>query len=136
MGMQFALAEKRERGAWCGPKVLVPVPLHPKKLKIRGFNQSEWIAKGMAEIMGCPLDLELLYRAQESGSQTKLDSASRTKNAADQYACSRSAEREVAYILVDDMITTGATLEACAGALRRAGAECLSIRGLACDLDI
>ncbi len=136
LGRQFALSEKREERLSSAARVIVPVPLHPKKLVARGFNQSEQIARGLADITGWDLDLELLYRAQEAGSQTKLDSLGRTKNAADQYACSNKARPDVQYVLVDDMITTGATLEACVSALRTAGAADIGIRGLACDLDI
>lgn len=93
---------------------IIPVPLHPKKLKIRGYNQSEWIAIGLSESMNIPLNTTDLYRTEHSQSQTKKGRYSRWENVGSIFAVkNETALRDKSILLVDDVITTGATLEAC-----------------------
>jgi len=140
-GFQRAYGLGQDLGRGCAargmaPGRLVPVPLHPNKRKKRGYNQAEWIARGMESVLGWKVDTELLHRIHEAGSQTKLTSQERQRNALQQFECTRPADPYTHWIVVDDMITTGSTLESCARALRAAGAVHISAVALACDLDL
>lgn len=98
---------------------VVPVPLHKKKLRQRGYNQSACIAEGIAYILGAPMDVEVLVRSHYAGSQTKLSREMRWRNVAHNFDVkngSRFVGKHV--LLVDDVLTTGATLEACYTALQ------------------
>lgn len=97
---------------------LVPVPLHSKKKFIRGYNQSERIAKGISDVTGIPVDESLLTRSSFSESQTRRDKSSRWENMQNRFrsASGKSAVSHV--IIVDDVITTGSTLESCIRILR------------------
>lgn len=93
---------------------LVPVPLHPKKLYIRGYNQSNLIAEGIAQTTNIPLRPELLTRGVHTESQTKKGRFMRWENVADIFQANPGKEALPQHIaLVDDVVTTGATLEAC-----------------------
>ena len=100
--------------------VLIPVPLHPKKEKIRGYNQSEMICKGLSEVSSIAYETKYLSRSVHTGSQTKKDSMSRWENVAKIFAVHHAQELEGKHILlVDDVITTGATMEACIHQLKK-----------------
>lgn len=97
---------------------VIPVPLHSKKQKKRGYNQSDSFAEGLAESMKVTADLTSLYRAYESDSQTKKSRFSRWQNVEAIFQLRNTENLEGKHILlVDDVITTGATLEACAHTL-------------------
>lgn len=98
---------------------LVPVPLHPKKLKKRGYNQSEEIAKGLSESMGIPIDINVLIRDVFAESQTKKNRFSRWENTKSLYKMNCLNESYKHIILVDDVITTGSTIEACVRAIHK-----------------
>ena len=99
---------------------IVPVPLHPKKKKIRGYNQSEMIAKGMAKSMNSELVVDILIRNIHSESQTRKNKIERWLNVKDVFEIKSSEKLKNKHILlVDDVITTGATIEACAQKLLR-----------------
>lgn len=96
------------------PDLIIPVPLHPKKLKRRGFNQSFWFAKGLSNKFNIPVLDNILTRESESESQTKKSRYARWKNVKNIFSITNKAAIENKHILlVDDTITTGATLEAC-----------------------
>jgi ComF family protein len=106
------------------PPIVVPVPLHANKLKQRGFNQSELVAKAMVKGFDRELELapELLVRKRETDSQTGLTRQQRIANLRGAFrATSEIAERDI--LLVDDVFTTGTTVSECARVLRRAGAH-------------
>lgn len=109
---------------------LVPVPLHPTKLRERGFNQSEKIATMLASATAGRSRIEhLLIRKVYTQSQTHLNRSERDRNVKNAFAMRADMvlTSHQQYILVDDVFTTGSTLNACAGALRAAGATRLKV---------
>jgi len=112
--------------------VLVPVPLHPKRFRWRGFNQARWVADALAAAGGAIGVQELLVRVRDTPQQTRLDRAAREKNMKGAFALHPRATlvADMRYIIVDDVFTTGATLNACAGVLRKAGAKLLNVASL------
>ena len=107
---------------------LIPVPLHRWRLWGRGFNQSVLIAKAL----GRPFDPDLLRRSRATPRLKGLNPAQRRKTVAHAFALRPGAEvKERAFILVDDVMTTGATAEACAGLLRKHGARSVELLAFA-----
>jgi len=108
---------------YCERALLVPVPLHPVKLRERGYNQAERIAAGISSVLGIKVDSTLIYRRKNTVSQTKLDAVQRQANMAGAFFVKRiPAEAQQSWvILVDDVFTTGATMNAAAGELKAAG---------------
>jgi ComF family protein len=104
--------------------VVVPVPLHPVRQRERGFNQAELLARAVARRLGLPLELRAVERRKPRPPKRKLSRHERWQAARGAYATvtgSQFDNRRV--LLVDDVFTTGATLDACARALRSAGAK-------------
>ena len=96
-------------------ELVIPVPLHPKKQHKRGFNQSESIAKGIGASMQIPIVTDQLIRVVHTSTQTKKSRESRWDNVKDAFAVQQTSGLENKHILlVDDVLTTGATLESCA----------------------
>jgi ComF family protein len=107
-----------------GSDVLVPVPLHPRRLRERGFNQAALIARELGHRTGCPCVDGALVRRKDTAPQAGLSAAARRRNVAAAFAVRRRglvAGRVVT--LVDDVFTTGATAYACARSLREVGAR-------------
>ena len=104
-----------------GADGVVPVPLHPRRQAERGFNQSALIATTVAERLGVPLLEGALSRTRETPPQAGLNAAERKVNVRGAFAAPARLEGRT-LLLVDDVCTTGATIDACARALRRAGA--------------
>lgn len=102
------------------PEALVPVPLHPRRLAKRGFNQAEEIARFIGREIGLPVLPGLCRRVRHTRMQSRLSDEDRQGNVADAFACSESPLRPA---IVDDVVTTGATADALAAALIAAGAE-------------
>lgn len=95
--------------------VVVPVPLHKKKQKKRGFNQSEYIARGIADVLGKPIDIKSVIRSVYSSTQTRKSRYDRWLNVEGIFRVTDLRALTGKHILlVDDVVTTGATLEACA----------------------
>lgn len=103
---------------------IIPVPLHPKKLRQRGYNQAAVFAQGLGEVLQKPCLEDYLLRAKHTATQTKKSRLERLANVEQAFAVQNTAALEGKHLLlVDDVITTGATLEACAQQL-------LSIKGV------
>jgi ComF family protein len=101
--------------------MIIPVPLHPRKLRKRGFNQSEVFARGLSESMGIPVENKQLSRLVATPTQTRRSRFSRWKNVEGIFAVKDPmALSNKKVLLVDDVITTGATIEACSRALQKA----------------
>lgn len=94
--------------------VIIPVPLHPKRFRQRGYNQAEWIARGIRYETGLPIDLTHLERIKNNSKQANLMGAERKQNVSDIFRVNHPEELYRKHILlVDDVITTGATLRSC-----------------------
>ncbi|MCX2744795.1 ComF family protein [Mangrovivirga sp. M17] len=91
---------------------LIPVPIHAKKKAMRGFNQSEEFAKGLSRALGCKINNNLIYRSFNMESQTSKSRWDRWINTSETYIFDDQKEVPGKIILVDDVVTTGATLEA------------------------
>jgi ComF family protein len=112
--------------------ILIPVPLHPTKERERGFNQSLVIAKSLNEATEAKDLQNLLVRTMYTQTQTRLSRAARHQNVKNAFALASDAVviPNQTYILVDDVITTGSTLNACAAVLREAGANQVKVATL------
>jgi ComF family protein len=112
--------------------IIIPVPLHPHRLKERGYNQSDHFAKGLSNTLGIPLHTSLLKRNTATGTQTKRSRFSRYENMRDVFEVT---DRDIIagkhLLLVDDVITTGATVEACGIKLLEAPGTTISIATIA-----
>ena len=98
--------------------LIIPVPLHPKKEQKRGYNQSNWIAMGLAAAMGKPIDNLHLIRVKETTTQTRKSVFERYENTQGVFALKDvDVFKNKHVLLVDDVLTTGSTLEACMQAL-------------------
>ncbi len=104
---------------------IMPVPLHPQRQRERGYNQAELLARRVERAIGAPLQLSALRRVRATAVQMTLDAAERRANVADAFACDDAAVRGIDVLLIDDVCTTGATLDACARALKQAGAQAI-----------
>lgn len=112
--------------AICGQwTALLPVPLHPSRLRKRGYNQSAALAEGMASVPGMPQVVSgLVRKSAGAGSQTKRSRVDRWENVSTGYAWKGALpEAGGHFLLVDDVLTTGATIEACARAVLEASPE-------------
>jgi ComF family protein len=110
------------------PDVLVPVPLHPRRARERGYNQALLLARRLERAWGVPVAADVLLRNVPTLPQTDLDAAARRRNVRDAFAVRRPeviAGRHV--VLVDDVLTTGATAGECARVLLRAGAATVGV---------
>lgn len=108
---------------------LIPVPIHPKKKAKRGYNQSFHIAKGIGSVLSIPV-LNALCRLEHTPSQTTLSRSNRWENVAHAFGLNPDVEElntQLHVGLVDDTLTTGATLEACAHILQEASFQHISI---------
>lgn len=102
---------------------LIPVPVHPSRRRERGFNQAEELARRLSGPLGIPVNTSILKRTRKTAPQKSLDSGGRLKNLEQAFAASVLPSGMKNIILVDDIYTTGSTIEACTRALRKAGAE-------------
>ncbi|WP_165040954.1 ComF family protein [Dysgonomonas sp. ZJ709] len=112
---------------------LVPVPLHPKRQKQRGYNQSLEIAKGISKQTGIPINSATLIRVINNPSQTKNSRFERWKNVEDIFTINNTDTFKGKHVLlIDDVITTGSTIEACAKEILKSEGAKISILAIGC----
>jgi ComF family protein len=116
------------RAAGWAPTLVVPVPLAPARLRQRGYNQADLLARLLAERLGCAVSSEGLARIRATRSQVGLGPAERSSNVRGAFQARETEVRGQVVCLVDDLLTTGATLAACAEALF--SAQALDVFGL------
>ena len=115
--------------------LLIPMPLHPKKLKKRGNNQASLLCDGISKTTGRNYDEEVLVRTENTGTQTKKSRIERWENVNAVFSVNDSNKiRDKHILLVDDVITTGASTEACAQTLLNAGSKSVAVCSLAFTL--
>ncbi|MBB6501500.1 ComF family protein [Pedobacter cryoconitis] len=113
-------------------ELIIPIPLHRLKERKRGYNQSKCIADGIAKVLQLPVNTKLLTRKINTGTQTKRSRYNRFENMEYIFRISQSLSlKHKAILLVDDVITTGATLESCGHLLLANGFENLSVATVA-----
>ena len=114
------------------PDAVLPIPLHRVRRYARGYNQSAMLARGVAEALGVRCEEGLLCRPRATRTQTRLSRRRRWDNVADAFAVTHPADATGrSFLLIDDVLTTGATLAAAAHAVRTAGAATLYAATLA-----
>ena len=105
----------RQTPVFCNTEVIVPVPLHPRRQWERGYNQSDCFAEGLSDTMGIPWRPDAVVRRRHTHTQTQKSRLQRLQNVDSLFAVSKPELLQGKHILlVDDVMTTGATLEACA----------------------
>jgi ComF family protein len=121
-----------ESGFMDGIDLIIPVPLHPARQRQRGYNQCDYIAYGLCEATGVPVRKNIIKRINLSVSQTRHGRYERWENVRDMfYVCDRFAVTGKHVLVVDDVITTGSTIEACVNALHEACEVKVSVVALA-----
>jgi ComF family protein len=103
-------------------EIIVPVPLHPDRLRERGYNQATLLARELGKSIGLPVSENSLVRVRATRPQVDLNAQERKENVSDAFCCSNMELKGKRVLLIDDVCTTGATLEACSIALRQVGA--------------
>ena len=129
LGTLLGLSSRQAWAESCAPRAgrLVPVPLHPHRLCERGFNQVAWIVRYASHVSGWPIEPRLLQRVRPTQAQTRLDARARRLNLKDAFQLGSAASEpspastSSMLILIDDVVTTGATLEAASAVLQAAG---------------
>lgn len=112
--------------------LIVPVPLHKSRLRKRGYNQSAWFAKGLSEALDIPWDESISIRAKATATQTRKNRSDRWENVRHVFAVNtKISVKQKRILLVDDVITTGATLEACGQHLLDCGCASISVACIA-----
>ena len=115
-----------------GVDMIIPVPLHRKKQKLRGYKQSEWIARGIASVTGIPLCAECMIREKNTETQTRKSTFERWENVEGIFRLCDTVHFEGKHVLlVDDVLTTGATTVACASAFAGVSGIRISVLTLA-----
>lgn len=104
-------------------QALVPVPLYPGKLRKRGYNQAEDLAVKLGEQLKLPVITDLLYRSKNTKPQKELNDKDRKNNIENAFQIKKNSVKYKRLILIDDIYTTGATMDECAKVLRADGAE-------------
>jgi ComF family protein len=113
------------------PDMIIPVPLHLRRLRERGYNQASELGRSLASALGIPCRHDLLHRIRHTDAQTVLDAVERRRNLHAAFALRNTAALPRHVAVVDDVFTTGATLAECARLLRRAGVTQVDVWALA-----
>jgi ComF family protein len=113
------------------PGALLPVPLHPSRLRERGYNQALELARPLARALGVPLRTDLLQRVRATSAQSELDAVERRRNLRGAFAVAKEVDLPTHIAIIDDVMTTGTTLRECARTLLRAGVQRVDVWVLA-----
>ena len=132
--MDFAARHAARIGEWHA-EALIPVPVHEKKFRERGYNQAEEIANRLSLHLGIPVDASLLIRTENTKAQKTLSETLRFENLLRAFQTTRPCSYRTV-ILVDDIYTTGSTAECCTRALLQAGAETVFFLAMAIGHDM
>lgn len=129
---EYLAKDLQTSGFFDGIDYLIPVPLHPRKQKKRGFNQSRMLAEGIASLVQIPVNEEILYRSVAHSTQTQKGVFDRWKNTQSNFSLRNSFSFEGKHVLlIDDVLTTGSTLDACITSLLETPEIKISILSLA-----
>ena len=114
--------------------VILPVPIHPKRRRQRGYNQAEVLARALSSLSGLPADTKSLARVRNTVPQKQLTAAERASNLKGAFRVSGKNLKGMSVLLVDDIYTTGATADAAAKTLKESGVKavyvvCVAIGG-------
>lgn len=107
----------------CAPQVIVPVPVHRRKKRQRGFNQAELVAKELGKLLKLPVDSSYVVRIEDTTPQKELTRSERKKNLKKAFRVDRTKKPYRSVLLIDDIYTTGATVDAIADVLKEAGVK-------------
>lgn len=124
----FARAAYEAHADWIrriAPDVLLPVPLHSKRRRARGYNQAELLARELSFLSGLPLETQLLRRVHNTQRQRQLSASQRKNNLKNAFQITKKIVQSKKVLLIDDIYTTGSTADAAAAALLGAGAACV-----------
>ncbi|MEO7072005.1 MAG: ComF family protein [Rhodanobacter sp.] len=113
------------------PALLLPVPLHRRRLRERGYNQALELARPLARALGLALRHDLLLRTRSTHAQTELDAVARRRNVRGAFTVAVGATLPAHVVVLDDVMTTGATLAECTRVLKRAGVQRVDVWALA-----
>lgn len=102
---------------------IIPIPLHPARKRKRGYNQAEILAAELGRLKGIPVNSEILFRVRNTKPQKNLDDVQRTRNLKGAFAVSKGQSVKQNVLIVDDIYTTGSTINKAAHMLKLAGAE-------------
>jgi ComF family protein len=117
-------ALKEEEGLWQKVDALVPVPIHPKRKRRRGFNQAQAIAEELEKIKGLKVAKGILVKVKNVPAQTSLEAEDREKNVIGAFRVAKEDHvKGKRLLLIDDVYTTGATIRECSRVLKKAGAK-------------
>lgn len=103
------------------PNLIIPIPLHKKRRRKRGYNQAEILARELGNLLAIPVDTDVLQRIRYTDPQKMLDHKKRRRNLQRAFAVKKSMENVRSVVLIDDIYTTGSTIDAAAKALKERG---------------
>jgi len=125
----------KKNNTFCDCDIIIPVPLHKKRMKKRGYNQSEFIAKGLAEELQIPVVNDVLFKKHFTETQTFKSREERWQNTINSFEIkNENLIKDKKILLVDDVITTGATTEACIFQLNKSSEAPISVASIAYTL--
>lgn len=130
-GRVLASMWKREPRPRVLPQLILPVPLHRRRLRARGYNQALELAQSLAHELGVPCRSGALRRIRDTGTQTGLNAVERRRNLRNAFALAKREPLPAHVAVLDDVFTTGATLTACTRILKRAGVAKVEVWALA-----